>query len=278
MSGVSGVSEMSGVSEFPTRRPPRAPRPPSPARVALVTGATRGIGRATALALARQGHHVAVLWCRDEEGAAKTVAEAQAEAADGAVVMSVRADVGVPLQVDAAFGEVEGSLGSVSVLVNNAGMVRDALVVRMSEEDWHEVLRTNLDGAFFCTRRATRHMVRARWGRIVNVGSVVAAVGSPGQVNYAAAKAGLVGLTRSVARELGSRGITANLVSPGPIVTAMTDALPEERRAALAAQAPVGRLGTPEEVAAAICFLCSDEAAYVTGAVLPVDGGLGMGQ
>ncbi|MHB8671744.1 MAG: beta-ketoacyl-ACP reductase [Acidimicrobiales bacterium] len=249
----------------------------SPARVAVVTGATRGIGRATALALARRGHHVVVLWRHDEEGAAKTVAEAEAESADGAMVVSVQADVGAPAQVDAAFAEIERSVGPVSVLVNNAGITRDALLLRMGDDEWRDVLRTSLDGAFFCTRRATRHMVRARWGRVVNVGSVVATVGSAGQANYAAAKAGLLGFTRSVARELGSRGITANLVAPGPIATAMTDALPEERRAALAAQAPVGRLGTADEVAAAICFLCSDEAAYVNGAVLPVDGGLGMG-
>jgi 3-oxoacyl-[acyl-carrier protein] reductase len=179
--------------------------------------------------------------------------------------------------VDAAFGVLEAELGPVTVLVNNAGVTRDGLLLRMPDEQWNEVLRTNLDGAFHVIRRALPGMVRVRTGRIVNVGSVAGLLGSAGQANYAAAKAGLIGLTRSVARELASRGVTCNVVTPGPIATAMIDALPEARVDELAKQVPVGRLGTPEEVAAVVAFLCSDAAGYVTGAVVPVDGGLGMG-
>ena len=189
----------------------------------------------------------------------------------------VQVDVSRSESVDAAFAQVEAAWGKVEVLVSNAGINRDGLLMRMGDDQWSEVLRTNLDGAFHVVRRAAPGMVRARWGRVVFVGSVVAFSGSPGQANYGAAKAGLIGLTRSVARELGSRGITVNLVAPGPITTAMTDALTDERKAQMTGQVPLGRLGTPEEVAAVVAFLCSDAAGYVSGAVLPVDGGMGMG-
>lgn len=239
------------------------------ARVALVTGGSGGIGTATAAALAADGHRVAVGYARNREAAEK--------AAAGLGGMAVHIDVGDPAAVDAAFTEVEQTLGPVEVLVNNAGINADGLLLRMSVDQWRQVLTTNLDGAFHSTSRAARSMVRRRWGRIVNMGSVVGSTGAAGQANYAAAKAGLIGLTRSLARELGSRGITVNLVAPGPIATAMIDALSEERQAEMTGAVPLGRMGTPEEVGAVVAFLCSDAAAYVTGAVVPVDGGLGMG-
>jgi len=243
-------------------------------RIALVTGASRGIGRAVAVALAADGHRVAACFGSDSAAGAETCAAIDST---GGQALAVQVDVSRPESIDAAFTRVEQEWGKVEVLVSNAGINRDGLLMRMGDDQWADVLRTNLDGAFYAVRRATAGMVRARWGRIVLVGSVVALTGSPGQANYAAAKAGLVGLTRSVARELGSRGVTVNLVAPGPIVTAMTDVLTEERRAQMTGQVPLGRFGTPEEVAAVVAFLCSDAAGYVSGAVLPVDGGMGMG-
>ena len=238
-------------------------------RVALVTGGSGGIGQAIAASLASAGHRVAVGYAGNREAAEK--------AAAGLDGTAVRVDVTDPASVDAAFGEVEQALGPVGILVNNAGITADGLLLRMDDDQWRRVLATNLDGAFRATRRAAKGMVRARWGRIVNMGSVVGSTGAAGQVNYAATKAGLIGLTRSLARELGSRGITVNLVAPGPIATAMIDAVGDERRAEMTAAVPLGRMGTPEEVGAVVAFLCSEGAAYVTGAVVPVDGGLGMG-
>jgi len=243
-------------------------------RTALVTGGSGGIGRAVAVALAREGHRVAVGFSSSEEGAAKTAIDVEAV---GGEAMTVRVDVTDPQSVDAGFGAVESAWGPIGVLVNNAGVTGDGLILRMSDEQWATVLRTNLDGSFHVIRRALPAMVKARRGRIVNVGSVAGILGSAGQANYAAAKAGLIGLTRSVAREMASRQITCNLVAPGPIATAMLDALPDSRRDELAASVPLGRLGQPEEVAAAVAYLCSDAAAYITGAVIPVDGGMGMG-
>jgi 3-oxoacyl-[acyl-carrier protein] reductase len=244
-------------------------------RIALVTGASRGIGAATARALARDGHRVAVTYASDEAGARDVVDDLEAS---GFGAFALQADVRETQAVDAAFATVEETWGPVEVLVANAGITADGLIMRMSDDQWSNVVRTSLDGAFFTVRRALPGMLKGRWGRVVTVASVAGSSGSAGQANYAAAKAGLVGLTRSVARELARRNVTANVVEPGPITTAMTDALPDARREELAGQVPLGRFGTAEEVAAAIAFLCSDAAAYITGAVLPVDGGLGMGR
>jgi 3-oxoacyl-[acyl-carrier protein] reductase len=246
----------------------------SEGRVALVTGGSRGIGRACAVALAGAGHRVALCYRADKEGAAETAAAITEE---GGEALAIAADVADAAAVDGALKEVEATGGPVQILVNNAGVTRDGLLLRMSDEQWGEVLRTNLDGAFYAIRRVAPGMIRSRFGRIVNIGSASGATGSAGQVNYAAAKAGLLGLTRSVARELASRNVTCNLVAPGPIATAMLEALPEDRRADLAAMVPLGRLGTPDEVGATVAFLCSEVAGYITGAAIPVDGGLSMG-
>jgi 3-oxoacyl-[acyl-carrier protein] reductase len=232
-------------------------------RTVLVTGGSRGIGLACARSFAKEGHRVAVT-------SSSTPVDD-----DGLTV--VRCDVTVPDQVEAALSEVEGALGPVEVLVAAAGITRDQLLVRMPEDDFESVLATNLTGTWRVARRVVPKMMRARWGRIIVLSSVAAYVGGPGQTNYAASKAGLIGLARSIAREYGGRGITANVVAPGPIRTDMLEAVGEDGMAALAAQVPLGRIGTPEDVAAAVRFLASDEAGYITGAVLPVDGGLGMG-
>ena len=242
------------------------------ARTALVTGASRGIGRAVAHALAADGHRVACLSATD---AAKET-QRELEAA-GWEALAVPADVRDADAVDGAFSEVERAFGPVEILVNNAGVTADGLVARMSDEQWTRVLDTNLTGAFHTIRRATPKLMRNRWGRIVNVASVSAYAGAPGQANYSSAKAGLIGLTRAVARELASRQVTCNVVAPGPIVTDMTVALPAEWRATMEATVPLGRLGDPADVASLVAFVCSEAAGYVTGAVLPVDGGLGMG-
>jgi 3-oxoacyl-[acyl-carrier protein] reductase len=243
-------------------------------RVAFVTGASKGIGRAVAVELAAQGRRVACGFGGDEAAALETQ---RAIEAVGGEALLVQADVADAAAVDTAFGEIETAWGPVEILVNNAGVTRDGLIARMSDEQWDEVIDTNLGGAFHTIRRATAKMMRARWGRIVNVSSVSGQAGAPGQANYSAAKAGLLGLSRAVARELAPRGITCNVVAPGPIVTAMTEAMPAEWHAAMQGTVPLGRLGTPEEVAAVAAFLCSDAAGYVTGALVPVDGGLGMG-
>lgn len=243
-------------------------------RTAFVTGASRGIGRAIAVALARQGHRVAFCYSSDDAGAKDTQ---QAIEETGGTALAVRADVADAASVDAAFGEVERAWSPVEILVNNAGVARDGLIARMSDDQWDVVLHTNLTGAFHTIRRATRQMMKARYGRIVNVSSASGQLGAPGQANYSAAKAGLVGLTRSVARELAPRGICCNVVAPGPIVTSMTDAMPDDWRAWAEGAVPLGRLGTTQECAAVVAFLCSEAAGYVTGAIVPVDGGLAMG-
>lgn len=244
-------------------------------QVALVTGGSGAIGRAVSRRLGQDGQAVAVGYASDRDGADCVVAEIQA---DGGTASAVPIDVTDQAAIDSAFDTIEQELGAVTVLVNNAGRTADGLLVRMDRGDWDDVLAVNLTGAYATCRRAARSMMRARFGRIVNIGSVVASVGSPGQANYAAAKAGLVGLTRSIARELATRGVTCNLVEPGPVDTAMTAALSEERRDQLRAEVPTGRFGEAAEVAHAVAFLASPESGYVTGAVLPVDGGLSMGR
>jgi len=230
-------------------------------RSVLVTGGNRGIGLATARALADTGHRVAV-----------TV---RGDAPDG--LLAVRCDVTSADEVDRAFAEVEEHQGPVEVLVSNAGITDDGLLLRMREEQFTRVVDTNLTAAYRVAKRASRAMLKARWGRLVFVSSVVGLSGAAGQANYAASKAGLVGLSRSIARELGSRGITSNVVAPGYVDTDMTAALGEARTRELLGQVPLGRTASPEEVAGVIAFLASDASSYVTGAVLPVDGGLGMG-
>jgi 3-oxoacyl-[acyl-carrier protein] reductase len=231
-------------------------------RSVLVTGGNRGIGRALAHAFVAAGDQVAVTYRSGEppEG-----------------MLGVRCDVTDADSVEAAFAEVEAAHGPVEVLVANAGVTRDTLVLRMSEDDWATVLETNLTGSFRVAKRAAKGMLRLRRGRLIFISSVVGLLGSAGQVNYAASKAGLVGMARSLARELGSRSITANVVAPGFVETEMTAVLPEEKKAEYKAQIPLGRYATTEEVAAVVQWLGSDAAAYVTGAVIPVDGGLGMG-
>src|ERR1700693_5106044 len=242
-------------------------------RVALVTGASQGIGRATALALANAGASVA-LAARNTEKWAGVVAEIEAA---GGQALAVAMDVANAEQVKTGFRQAIEKFGRLDILVNNAAITRDGLALRMKAEDWDAVLRTNLTGAHLCSQQALSVMMRARYGRIINVTSVVAETGNAGQVNYVAAKAGLIGLTRALAVEVASRNITVNAVAPGFVVSPMTDPLPQNVKDALLARVPVGRMGTDAEVAAAVIFLASEEAGYITGAVLDVNGGLRMG-
>jgi 3-oxoacyl-[acyl-carrier protein] reductase len=230
-------------------------------RVVLITGGNRGIGLSCARAFAGLGDRVAVTY--------------RSEPVEG--LTSVRCDVSSSDDVDAAFREVEERLGKVEVLVANAGMTKDGLVVRMTDDDFVSVVDTNLAGAFRVAKRALPGMLRARQGRIVLISSVVGLLGSGGQVNYAASKSGLIGMARSLARELGSRAITVNVVAPGFVETDMTADLPEDRRAEIARSVPLGRMAAPDEIAGVVTWLASPAAAYITGAVIPVDGGLGMG-
>jgi 3-oxoacyl-[acyl-carrier protein] reductase len=239
--------------------------------VALVTGASRGIGRATSLALVRAGFSVAVGYRSDPAGAEEAVAKARSEGGEG---LAVPIDVRDQNSIEGAFDRVEQDLGSIRVLVNNAGFTKDGLVIRYATSTWDATLDTNLKGAFLCCRRALAAMLKARWGRIVNVASAAALRGNTGQAAYSASKAGLVGMTKSLAREVGSRGITVNAVCPGFVDTAMTAPQTDQVRQRYVDMTPAGRFGTAEEVAAVIAFLAGPEAAYVNGAVIAVDGGL----
>ena len=233
-------------------------------KTALVTGGSRGIGRAVALELGRAGAAVVVGYRSGAEEAKAVASEASGRA--------VQADVGDP---DEAKRLVEEA-GDLDVLVNNAGVTRDGLIARMSDEDWRAVIDTNLGGVFHTCRAAARGMMRRRYGSIVNISSIVGLHGNPGQTNYAASKAGIIGFTKSLARELGSRGVRANVIAPGYVSSRLTDEIPDELRQAMLQNTPLGRFGEPEDIAGAVRFLCSDEASFITGEVLLVDGGLGM--
>jgi 3-oxoacyl-[acyl-carrier protein] reductase len=242
-------------------------------KVALVTGGSRGIGAAICAELGAAGATVAVNYARDA-GAAAAVCERVREA--GGSAHAVQGDVATAEGAAALVAGVESEVGPIEVLVNNAGITRDDLIMRLSDQDWRDVIDTNLGGAFFTCRALSRPMLKRRSGAIVNITSIVGVHGNAGQTNYAASKAGLIGLTKALAKELGTRGIRVNAVAPGYIATELTDALPDAARDAILGNTPLGRLGEPSDVARAVRFLCSDAAAFITGDVLAVDGGLGI--
>jgi len=242
-------------------------------KAALVSGGARGIGRAIVVRLAGQGADVAFSYRGNTDAAAEAVAAVEAL---GRRALAVQADVKDPAAAEAVVKQTLETFGKVDILVNNAGITRDDLIMRMSVDAWREVLETNLFGAFYMTKAVTRPMLRAKGGRIINITSVSGQAGQTGQANYSSAKAGLIGLTKATARELASRGITANAVAPGFVLTELTRDLPEALQAEIVARTPLGRFGTTEEIASAVAFLASDEAAFITGQVLAVDGGLVM--
>ncbi|WP_408010952.1 3-oxoacyl-[acyl-carrier-protein] reductase [Pseudalkalibacillus sp. A8] len=242
-------------------------------KTALVTGASRGIGRAIAIELAKQGASVAVNYSGSEEKARQVVEEIQE---NGGKAFAIQSDVSSMDSVTAMIKEVITTYGSLDILVNNAGITRDNLLMRMKEEEWDAVINTNLKGVFNCTKVVTRQMMKQRAGRIINIASIVGVSGNPGQANYVAAKAGVIGLTKTTAKELSSRGITVNAVAPGFIETDMTDALEGSVKDEMLKQIPLARLGRPEDIAAAVRFLASDESSYITGQTIHVDGGMVM--
>ncbi len=244
-------------------------------KVAIVTGSARGIGRAIALKLAEVGADIVV---NDIPAAAETLESTAGEIrALKRKALAVTADVSSAPDVARLIDTAAKEMGKIDILVNNAGVTRDQIIMRMTDEDWDTVLNIDLKSAFLCTRAVLRYMVKQRWGRIVSIASVVGIMGNAGQANYAAAKSGIIGLTRSIAKEVGSRGITANAIAPGFIETKMTEKLDEKQRQVLMQRIPLGSIGTPVDVAEAVAFLASEEAKYITGQVLQVDGGMGLG-
>ena len=242
-------------------------------RIALVTGAGRGIGREIALELARRGCSVAVNYSRSEKAAEEAVTEIEAM---GRKAFAVKADVSSAAEVKEMFASVASKLGPVEILVCNAGITKDNLLMRMKEDEWNDVISADLSSLFYCAKEALRPMLKARWGRIIAISSITGLIGNPGQCNYAAAKAGMTGFIKSLAREVGSRGITANAVAPGYIETDMTSELPAEIKEAMLKNIPSGRTGTPSDVAKAVAFLASDDSEYIQGQVIAVDGGMTM--
>ena len=238
-------------------------------KVAIVTGSARGIGREIALRLAEAGANIVISDIAGAESAAEEIKKM------GRQSLAINADVSSTADVANLVEKTAGEFGRIDILVNNAGIARDQLLLRMSDEDWETVLNVNLKSVFLCTRAVLRQMIKQRWGRIVSISSIVGIVGNPGQANYASSKAGIIGFTKSIAREVGSRGITVNAIAPGFIVSKMTDQLSEEQKGEMLKRIPLGSLGTPRDVAEAVAFLASEEARYITGQVLGVDGGLG---
>ncbi len=244
---------------------------PSTPQIALVTGSSRGLGRAMALKLAQDGFALAIHYGKSQAEAQKVAAEILAA---GGQAQVFGADLSQPARASELVEQVIKDMGGLHVLVNNAGITRDTLAVRMRDEDWDAVIQTNLSSAFAASRSAIKHMMRARYGRIINISSVVALMGNPGQANYVASKAGLIGLSKALAKEYGARGITVNAVAPGFIASDMTDKLTDEQKRAYEQAIPLGRLGTPEDVAALVAFLASEAAGYITAQAIGVDGGL----
>ncbi|MDD4160760.1 MAG: 3-oxoacyl-[acyl-carrier-protein] reductase [Synergistaceae bacterium] len=242
-------------------------------RIALVTGGGRGIGKAIALELGRRGYSVAVNYSRSEKAAEEVVSQIQAM---GCRSIALKADVSSAADVKDMFAEAASKLGPVEILVCNAGITRDNLLMRMKNEEWSDVISADLSSLFYCAKEALRPMLKARWGRIIAISSVTGIVGNPGQCNYSAAKAGMTGFIKSLAREVGSRGITANAVAPGYIETDMTSELPAEIKDAMLKNIPSGRIGTPSDVAKTVAFLASDDSEYIQGQVIAVDGGMTM--